>query len=140
MESKFLERFKRLSALTSQEFVLVGERMLIEVFPQTELKTKGGIIIADPSGYKTETQTNRPLLGVVLAVGQGYVDEDGKEEPNEYKPGEVVIVSRMGPLYYSEFPGLGSTNNEIAMTRSSEVHMSWPNIEAYEKFREVIGE
>jgi co-chaperonin GroES (HSP10) len=138
MESKYLSKFTKLSDF--KDFVLVGERMLIEVIPQEEMKTKGGIIIADPGGYKTETQTNRPLLGVVLLVGQGYISDDGESEPHEYKPGEVVIVSKMGPLYYSEFPGIGATGNSIAMTRSSEVHLSWPSIEAFKKFRETLSE
>lgn len=139
MVSRYLERFKRLSDFPSDQFVLVGERMLIEVFPEEEMKTKSGLIIAQAAGYKTETQINRPMLAVVLYVGQGYVNEDGSEEEHEYKPGEVIICSKMGNLFYSDFPGIGATEDSIALTRPSEVHMSWPSIEAFLKFREALG-
>ena len=51
---------------------------------QEEEKTKGGIIIPD-------TAKEKPLEGLVVAVGNGKVLEDGRMRPLEIKPGDRVL-------------------------------------------------
>lgn len=50
-------------------------------------KTKGGIIIPD-------TAKKRPLEGVVLAVGPGWRDDNGKLHPIDLKVGERVLFGK----------------------------------------------
>ena len=54
---------------------------------QEEEKTKGGIIIPD-------TAKEKPLEGMVVAVGNGKVQEDGKVRPLDVKAGDRVLFSK----------------------------------------------
>ncbi len=54
---------------------------------QEEEKTKGGIIIPDSAKEK-------PLEGVVIAVGNGKLMEDGKVRPLDVKAGDRVLFSK----------------------------------------------
>jgi chaperonin GroES len=59
------------------------DRIIIKRIPEEE-KTKGGIIIPD-------TAKEKPLEGLVVAVGNGKVLEDGKVRPLDVKPGDRVL-------------------------------------------------
>ena len=54
---------------------------------QEEEKTKGGIIIPD-------TAKEKPQQGEVVAVGPGAVDEKGKVQPLDVKPGDRVLFGK----------------------------------------------
>ncbi|MCG6880180.1 MAG: co-chaperone GroES [Deltaproteobacteria bacterium] len=54
---------------------------------EEEAKTKGGIIIPD-------TAKEKPVEGVVLAVGDGKVAEDGKKIALEVKKGDKVLFGK----------------------------------------------
>ena len=54
---------------------------------EEEGKTKGGIIIPD-------TAKEKPVEGVVLAVGDGKVGDDGKKIALEVKPGDKVLFGK----------------------------------------------
>ncbi len=54
---------------------------------QEEEKTKGGIIIPD-------TAKEKPLEGLVVAVGNGKVLEDGKVRPLDVKAGDRVLFTK----------------------------------------------
>ena len=138
MESKYLQRF---SKLASGQLPLRGNRLLVEVLPKEEIKSKGGLILnAASSSHKTTTEQNRAKLAIVLASGNGYYDEEGGEDvPLDVQPGAVILVSEMGLKYYSEFPGIQEYTGEIiALTRDSEVHASWPSVEEYKRYQEAL--
>jgi chaperonin GroES len=59
------------------------DRIIMKRIPEEE-KTKGGIIIPD-------TAKEKPLEGLVVAVGNGKVLEDGKVRPLGIKPGDRVL-------------------------------------------------
>jgi chaperonin GroES len=59
------------------------DRIIMKRIPEEE-KTKGGIIIPD-------TAKEKPLEGLVVAVGNGKVLEDGKVRPLDIKPGDRVL-------------------------------------------------
>jgi chaperonin GroES len=68
----------------------VGDRILIEAAEEKENKgRKGGIIIPD-------TAKEKPMESVVVALGTGKTDENGKKVPFEVKKGERVLVSKYG--------------------------------------------
>ena len=54
---------------------------------QEEEKTKGGIIIPD-------TAKEKPLEGVVVAVGSGTVLKNGKVVPLEVKAGDKILFGK----------------------------------------------
>ncbi len=139
IKSQFLEKFKRIQELNDETYILHGDRIILEMLPKEELKTEGGLYIGTPDNMRNQTSQNRPAIGIVMTVGKGYINDDtGEEEQIPYSPGEVLFVSDIALKWLSEFPGLGATHQKLAITKSSDVHMSWPTIEAYEKFSGVL--
>ncbi len=68
----------------------IGDRILVEPVEQKEDKgNKGGIFIPD-------TAKEKPMESVVVAVGTGKTDDDGKKVPVEVKKGDRVLVSKYG--------------------------------------------
>ena len=66
----------------------LGDRVLVEPAEEKEVK-KGGIIIPD-------TAKEKPTEGVVVALGTGKTDDNGKKLPFEVKKGDRVLVSKYG--------------------------------------------
>ncbi len=66
----------------------LGDRVLVEPAEEKEVK-KGGIIIPD-------TAKEKPMESVVVALGTGKTDDDGKKVPFEVKKGDRVLVSKYG--------------------------------------------
>ena len=64
----------------------LGDRVLIKRVEEEE-KTKGGIIIPD-------TAKEKPLEGIVLAVGSGTILKSGKVHPMDVKAGDKVLFSK----------------------------------------------
>jgi chaperonin GroES len=64
------------------------DRVLVEAIEEKEQK-KGGIIIPD-------TAKEKPQVAVVVALGTGKTDENGKKLPFEVKKGDHVYVSQYG--------------------------------------------
>ena len=66
----------------------LGDRLLVEPAEEKETK-KGGIIIPDSAKEK-------PQEAIVVALGTGKTDDDGKKVPFEVKKGDRVLVSKYG--------------------------------------------
>ena len=66
----------------------LGDRLLVEPLEEKETK-KGGIIIPD-------TAKEKPQEGVIVALGTGKTDDNGKKVPFEVKKGDRVLVSKYG--------------------------------------------
>jgi len=66
----------------------LGDRILVEAVEEKEVK-KGGIIIPD-------TAKEKPMESVVVALGTGKTNDDGKKIPFEVKKGDRVLVSKYG--------------------------------------------
>jgi chaperonin GroES len=66
----------------------LGDRVLVEPAEEKEVK-KGGIIIPDSAKEK-------PTESIVVALGTGKLDDDGKKVPFEVKKGDRVLVSKYG--------------------------------------------
>ena len=64
----------------------LGDRVLVEAAEEKETK-KGGIIIPDSAKEK-------PMESVVVALGTGKTDDNGKKVPFEVKKGDRVLVSK----------------------------------------------
>jgi chaperonin GroES len=66
----------------------LGDRVLVEQVEEKEQK-KGGIIIPD-------TAKEKPQEAVVVALGTGKTDDNGKKVPFEVKKGDRVLISKYG--------------------------------------------
>jgi chaperonin GroES len=66
----------------------LGDRILVEAVEEKEVK-KGGIIIPDSAKEK-------PTESIVVALGTGKLDDDGKRVPFEVKKGDRILVSKYG--------------------------------------------
>ena len=66
----------------------LGGRILVEAVEEKEVK-KGGIIIPD-------TAKEKPMESIVVALGTGKTDDNGKKVPFEVKKGDRVLVSKYG--------------------------------------------
>jgi chaperonin GroES len=67
----------------------IGDRILVEPIEEKQNGKKGGIIIPD-------TAKEKPMESLVVAVGIGKTDDDGKRIPLEVKKGDRVLVSKYG--------------------------------------------
>ncbi|MFT6106012.1 MAG: chaperonin GroES [Rickettsiales bacterium] len=56
---------------------------------EAETKTKGGIIIPD-------TAQEKPSEGVIIAVGEGAYDNNGKRIPLDVKIGDKILFKKWG--------------------------------------------
>lgn len=66
----------------------LGDRVLVEPVEEKEVK-KGGIIIPD-------TAKEKPTEGLIVALGTGKTDDEGKKVPFEVKKGDRVLISKYG--------------------------------------------
>lgn len=66
----------------------LGDRVLVEQVEEKEVK-KGGIIIPDSAKEK-------PTEGIVVALGTGKTDDNGKKVAFEVKKGDRVLISKYG--------------------------------------------
>ena len=66
----------------------LGDRILVEAVEEKEVK-KGGIIIPD-------TAKEKPQEGIVVALGTGKTNDEGKKIAFEVKKGDRVLVSKYG--------------------------------------------
>jgi chaperonin GroES len=64
----------------------LGDRIVVKAAPKEE-KTKGGLVLPD-------TVKEKPVEGVVVAVGEGKVLENGKRQPMDVKVDDRVIYSK----------------------------------------------
>ncbi len=68
------------------KFRPLHDRVLVERL-ESEAKTAGGIIIPD-------TAQEKPMEGKIIAVGDGYVNDDGKVRPLNVKAGDRVLFGK----------------------------------------------
>jgi len=66
----------------------LGDRVLVKPVEVAE-ESKGGIIIPD-------TAKEKPQEGVVIALGTGKLDDDGKVIPFNVKKGDKILLPKYG--------------------------------------------
>jgi len=70
-----------------KNIVPLGDRVLVKALV-AETKTKSGIIIPDTASKE------RPEQGVVVAVGEGRITDDGKVIAPKVKVGDTIVFSK----------------------------------------------
>ena len=66
----------------------LNDRILVKRVEEKEV-TKGGIIIPD-------TAKEKPAEGIIVAVGQGALNNDGVRVPLEVKKGDRILFGKYG--------------------------------------------
>ena len=64
----------------------LGDRVVVKAAPHEE-KTKGGLVLPD-------TVKEKPIEGIVVAVGAGKIKDDGKRMPIDLEADDRVIYSK----------------------------------------------
>ena len=85
----------------------LGDRVVVQPSQEEEV-SKGGIILPD-------TVKEKPQRGMIIAVGPGRLDEEGKRIPMEVKKGDKVI--------YSKYAGseIKHDDKEVLILRESDI-------------------
>lgn len=142
IQSKYLTYVRDLKERLPNFYELFGSRIFVEVLPNPELKTAGGLILGSSKHHRNTTDEDSFTAVVVLATGTGYEDENGETVPLSVKPGQVIEVVRSGLRYYSSHPFLGGEYNpkEVALIKESDIHgLIAESMDEYNKALEVIG-
>ena len=85
------------------------DRVIIKAVKEEE-KTASGIVLPD-------TAKEKPMMGEVVAVGDGKWDEDGKKRiPVDVKTGDKVIYGKYSGTEYKTSEG-----DELLILRASEI-------------------
>lgn len=138
LKSKYLEQFKRANELNLLN--LRGDRVVVEIMPESEIKSEGGIIIAASERQLTSAKEAQCRFGIVLAVGEGYIDESGNKATCRVKPGNVVLLPELGIQSKSTWPGIkGIITDYLGLVSDSALGVYWDSIESFEKYAEEIA-
>jgi chaperonin GroES len=85
------------------------DRVIIKAV-QEEEKTASGIVLPD-------TAKEKPMIGEIVAAGDGKWDEDGKKRvPMDVKKGDRVIYGKYAGTEYKSADG-----DELLILRASEI-------------------
>lgn len=138
MQSKYLSQFENVKA----GYKLRGNRLLVEPLPKEELKSAGGLLLHAPqSDHKSTLDQNRACLAVVLAVGEGYTDDEtGEDVPLDIEVGAVCLISAYGLRSFSNFPGIREYKPDgIALIRDTDVTQFWKSAEDYNTYKALLS-
>jgi chaperonin GroES len=85
------------------------DRVIIKAVKEEE-RTASGIVLPD-------TAKEKPMMGEVVAVGEGKWDEEGKKRiPMDVKAGDKVIYGKYSGTEYKTSDG-----DELLILRASEI-------------------
>lgn len=96
------------------EFIPIRDRLLVKKI-EDPMKTKSGLTLSDDI-------KERPTKGIVLAVGEGKLTEDGKLIPMVIKKGDQVVYPKYAghPIKFEGIEYLILDENEILGTMKGE--------------------
>ncbi len=142
MQSLYLKKFENLKKDAPNSFILRGSTLIVEVLPEEEKVTKGGLIIAtDIQQAKGGINEHKLLQGICVASGEGYIDSEGKSTPCDIQPGDIVILPKYGVTYVSTFPGLNEiTKLRLGMIRENDVLGYFRGEEGFNKAKEILND
>jgi chaperonin GroES len=67
----------------------LGDRVVVKAKDDQDARTASGLVIPD-------TAKEKPVLGEVLAVGPGEINDQGERVPMDVKEGDTVVYSKYG--------------------------------------------
>ena len=87
----------------------LGDRLIVRAIEEDE-KTASGIVLPD-------TAKEKPVIGEVLAAGDGRLDDSGKRIPLDVKKGDKVLYSKYGGTETKD----PKTGEDLLVLRESDV-------------------
>jgi chaperonin GroES len=87
----------------------LGDRLIVRAIEEEET-TASGLVLPD-------TAKEKPVMGEVLAVGDGRIDDDGKRVPLDVKEGDTVLYSKYGGTETKD----PKTGEDLLVLRESDV-------------------
>lgn len=137
IKSTYLETFKR----ASKHLTLPGNKILVEKIDTAEVRTKGGLIIAERQDIRSDVKSLKPLLAIVVAVGEGYLDTDSNTTvPLDVKQGSVVILNPNGVMFFSTVPGLLNYSDlKLGISTEGDIQLRFDSIEAYNEYEKAVN-
>lgn len=123
-------------------FTLTGNKILVERLDSGEVKSKGGLILAESPKHVSDLKTQKPLVCLVLAVGEGYTGDDPTEAklPTDVRPGNVVVLNALGVSFYSIVPGVPSfTDMKLGISSEGDVQMRFDSVEQFEAYAKELS-
>lgn len=140
----YLSAFQQLKEKCVDNYALVGDNLLVEELPKEEYKSSGGIVIASSinSRQLDSIEDNRPMLVRVLLIGNGYYDDEGKEVNLDTKPGDIILIGKLGVKWLSSIAGvfIQKESTRVGLTRESEIQMRFIGQEGFDKFTSTLKE
>lgn len=138
VKSAYLPKFKKLSSEVLEAFKLRGNLIVVEKIV-IEKKTKSGIITSPVNqNHFASIHANTLDFHVVVAIGSGYENEDGKDDPTllECQVGDIVCLPSGAVNYLGYFGTTVGTDgvDKIGISRSSDIFMNWKGQEKFEAF------
>lgn len=137
---KYLAAFEKMAAEGKDLYQLQGEFIIVEEFGEEEVKSAGGIIMTASKKNADGFGQNRPTLVRVVAVGEGYYDEETKEDlPLNVKPGDIILVGGQSVKWLSYFgPIISSEGARIGISSAAEVQLKFNGQEGYEQVFQLL--
>lgn len=143
VNDEILRRFDTIVKELKNDFVLVGDCLLVEVLPKREIKVSEHIHFAGtPGNQRTGMESNPPIFVRVLVTGCGYYNEEtGETTELEVVPGNVLEVAANCVRWFSQFGSLqvrGIDGNRhlcgIGLCREADHHIKFTDYSAYDRF------
>jgi len=143
LKSSYNKKFSALFKELEGKAILRGDAMLVEILDEPEFTIGSSKLIhaASLDQARTGVTEHQATVGLVLAVGNGYYDNDLKVDvPIDIPVGSVVMLPRYSMMELSTFPGLASlTGQKLGLISEREVNFYYKDLECYEKAREVLN-
>lgn len=140
--SKYVSKVQQAVAACSDSFTLTGSFLLVEKVPQDEVKTKSGLILATATSGRDQQNSigaNLPCFVHVLAVGAGYVDDDGKAVPLDTQPFDILLVGQYSVKWLPVYPIDNYEPFSIGVTSEAETQMRFRGYDAYQQFAAALN-
>lgn len=119
---------------------LTGNYLIVERVEVGEIKTASGLIASiDPGNQMNTISASMPLMVHVLAVGEGYLGEDGSEAELDTKPGDILMVGKNSVKWFPTLPLNGYSADSVGITSEAETQIRWSGVDGYERYHRALS-
>jgi chaperonin GroES len=87
----------------------LGDRLIVRAIEE-EMTTASGLVLPD-------TAKEKPVIGEVLAAGEGRIDDSGKRIPMDVGKGDKILYSKYGGTETKD----PKTGEDLLVLRESDV-------------------
>ncbi len=139
----YLKAFDTIREKAPDAFDLYGDALLVEEIPAEEVKRASGLFVPVAKAVTNVNgiESNRAVFCRVLAVGEGYISDDGESVPLNVEIGDVILVGRLSVNWFSVFGSVVATSGaQIGYTRESEIKVRFRGQAGYDATFSILSE